>query len=88
MRGRSGAAGSLVRSGTRNSWAPPIPACIVNSSHNAVELPGLMVVCPTTALGGQQPLRTLTGGTSVRRRRPSPALVRVNTARAGASKGR
>ena len=41
---RSGAAGSFVRSGTKNSWAPPIPACIVNPSESVVELPGLMVI--------------------------------------------
>jgi hypothetical protein len=40
MSGRSGAAGSLVLSGTRNSWAPPIPACIVKSSVSVVERPG------------------------------------------------
>lgn len=44
MSRRSGAAGSLVRRGTRNSWGPPIPSCIVNASDNVVEPPGLMVV--------------------------------------------
>ena len=88
MSARSGTAGSLVRSGTRNSWAPPMPACIVNASDNVVEPPGLMVVCPTTARGGQHPLRTLTSGTSTSLKRPSPAFVRVKTARAGASNRR
>lgn len=44
MSGRSGAAGSLVRIGTRNSWTPPIPACIVKSSVSVVERPARMVV--------------------------------------------
>jgi hypothetical protein len=44
MSGRSGAAGSLLRSDIRNSWAPPIPSCIVKASDNVVDLPGLMVV--------------------------------------------
>lgn len=41
---RWGATGSFVRKGTRNSWAPPIPTCIVKASVSLVELPGLMVV--------------------------------------------
>jgi len=43
MSGRS-PAGSFVLSGTRNSWAPPISACIVNSSVSVVERPGRIVV--------------------------------------------
>jgi len=43
MSGRS-PAGSFVLSGTRNSWAPPIPACIVKSRVSVVERPGRMVV--------------------------------------------
>ena len=44
MRRRSRAAWSFVRSGTTNSWAPPIPACIMKSRVSVVELPGRMVV--------------------------------------------
>jgi hypothetical protein len=44
MSGRSGAAGSLVRSGMRNLCGPPIPACIMKRSVRVVERPGSMVV--------------------------------------------
>jgi len=81
----SGLVRSLVLTGTQNSWYPPIPACIMNSSVSVVELPGLMVVCPTTASGCQQPALRTTRGASVRRRVPSPALLSVNTTRAGVS---
>lgn len=84
---RSGAAGSFVRSGTMNSWAPPIPSCIVKASVSVVEPPGRMVVCPTTAAGGQHPLTTSTRGTPTSRSTPSPVLANVNTARTGASNG-
>ena len=79
---------SLVLTGTQNSWYPPIPACIVNPSVRVVEPPGLMVVCPTTAAGGQQPALRTTRGASVRRREPSPALLSVKTTRAGVSNRR
>jgi hypothetical protein len=65
-----------------------MPGCIVNSSVTVVDRPGLMVVCPTTASGGQQPAMTLTGGDSVRRNGASPVFVSVNTTRAGVSKRR
>ena len=81
----SGLVRSLVLTGTQNSWYPPIPACIMNSSVSVVEPPGLMVVCPTTAAGGQQPALRTTRGASVRRREPSPALLSVKTTRAGVS---
>jgi hypothetical protein len=34
----------LVRTGTQNSWYPPIPAGMVNSSVTVVDSPGLRVV--------------------------------------------
>jgi hypothetical protein len=81
---RSGVVGSLVRSGATNSWAPPIPACIVNSMDRVVDSPGLMVVCPTTASGGQHPLTALTRGTPASLRVPLPLLVKLKATRAGA----
>jgi len=82
---RSGVAGSFVRSGTTNSWAPPMPSCIVKASVSVVEPPGRMVVCPTTASGGQHPLTTSTRGTPTIRSTPSPVLANMKTARTGAS---
>lgn len=83
---RSGVAGSFVRNGTRKSWTPPIPGCIMNSSVRVVVEAGAMVVCPTTASGGQQPATTRTRGVSVSCNDVSPAFVSVNTTRAGVSK--
>ena len=77
-----------MRSGAWNSWAPPIPACIVNCIDSVVDPPGLMVVCPPTASGGQHPTTALTRGTSAILSVPVPALVRVKTTRAGVSNGR
>jgi hypothetical protein len=57
----------------------------MNSSRRLVAEPALMVVCPTTASGGQQPAMTATRGVSVKRNGASPAFVSMNTTRAGVS---
>lgn len=44
VRTSSGVAGSFVLSGTRNSWGPPIPSCIVNPIDSVVDSRGLKVV--------------------------------------------
>lgn len=59
-----GSAGSLVRRWTRNWWGPSMPVCIMYSRTISVVSPGLSVVEPTTALGGQQPSTTSTWGSS------------------------
>ena len=44
VRTSSGVAGSFVLSGTRNSWGPPIPSCMVNSIESVVDSRGFKVV--------------------------------------------
>jgi hypothetical protein len=81
---RSGAAGSFVRSDTRNSCGPPMPSCIVNAKRTLVDIPGWMVASPTTAAGGQHPFTALTTGSSKIFRTLSPTFDSVNTASVGA----
>ena len=88
MSWRWGATGSLVRTTTKNSCGPPMPACMVKIMLSVVDCPGWMVVEPTTASGGQHPFSALTGETSTIRSGTSPALVRVNTALARPSYGK
>ena len=41
---RTGAVASLLRSGSLNSWGPPMPGCMVNRIDTEVEAPGARVV--------------------------------------------
>ncbi len=45
---------------TWNVCCPPIPSCMAKATVMVVDLPGPIVVEPTTGVGGQQPWTTLT----------------------------
>ncbi len=53
-----GCTGSFEATTTWNVCCPPIPSCMAKATLIVVDLPGSIVVEPTTGLGGQQPWTT------------------------------